>query len=74
MEIYERLDTIIGTIIGCNNFGCHVRDEESGKIVFYYGNGIKGDRVQLTVKRVDMVKNRVTCVLDTVLEYGDFVA
>lgn len=74
MEIFERLDTIRGTVIGCNEHGCRVRDDETGKVVFYYGNGYKGDRVQLSIKRIDLERQRVTCVLDTVLEYADYVA
>lgn len=74
MEIFERRDTIRGTVIGFNDYGCKVRDDESGKVVFYYGNGMKGDRVQLTITKIDLEKERVTCKLDTVLEYGEFVA
>ena len=74
MEIYERLDTIRGTVIGCNEHGCHVRDDENGKVVFYYGNGYKGDKVQLSIKRIDFERERVTCVLDSVLEYAEYVA
>lgn len=74
MEIFERLDTIRGTVIGCNEYGCRVRDDETGKVVFYYGNGYKGDRVQLSIKRIDIERQRVTCVLDTVLEYANYVA
>lgn len=74
MEIFERLDTIRGTVIGCNEHGCRVREDESGKVVFYYGNGFKGDRVQLSIKRIDLERERVTCVLDSVLEYADYVA
>ena len=70
MEIFERFDTIIGTVVGCNDYGCRVKDDESGKIVFYYGNGVEGDRVQLSVTRVNLERQRVTCVLDSVLEYA----
>lgn len=74
MESYERFDTIIGTVIGGNDFGCRVRDDESGRVVFYYGNGCRGDKVQLSVKRIDLERERVTCVLETVLEYADYAA
>jgi hypothetical protein len=74
MEIFERLDTIRGTVIGCNEHGCHVRDDESGKVVFYYGNGYKGAKVQLSIKRIDFERERVTCVLDSILEYAEYVA
>ena len=74
MEIFERFDTLRGTVVNCNEYGCQVRDDESGKIVFYYGNGMRGDRVQLSIKRIDLERQRVTCVLDSVLEYAGFVA
>lgn len=74
MEIFERLNTVRGTVIGFNDFGCHVRDDETGLVVFYYGNGMKGDRVQLSVKSVNAERGRVTCKLDSVLEYANFVA
>ncbi len=51
-----------------------MRDVESKEVVFYFGNGMKGDKVQLTVKRVDAEKEKVTCVLDSVLEYGEIAA
>lgn len=35
---------------------------------------MKGDKVQLTAKRVDVERERVTCVLDSVLEYGEMAA
>lgn len=74
MSNYERNSTIRGKVIGCNNYGCYVRDDETGNVVFYYGNGMKGDKVQLSIKSINFEKERVTCVLDSVLEYGDFVA
>lgn len=73
-EHFHRHDTVVGTIIGCNSYGCYVRDIASNEVVFYYGNGMKGDKVQLTVKKVDVEKERVTCMLDSVLEYGGMVA
>ena len=74
MEIFERLDTIRGTVIGYRGNGVRVREDNSGKEVFYYGNGTKGDRVQLSIKRIDLERERVTCVLESVLEYAEYVA
>lgn len=74
MENYKKYDTIIGKVIGFNEHGCLVRDEESDRVVFYFGNGMKGDRVQLTVQKVDRKKERVTCLLDSVLAYGLYAA
>ena len=73
-EGLEKFDTVIGTVVDTNSSGCYVRDSESGKLVFYFGGGMRGDKVQLSVKRIDTERKRVTCVLDSVLEYGDFVA
>ncbi len=70
----ERCETVIGRVIGFTNDGCRVRDEETGEVVFYYGNGMKGDRVQVSSKYIHPRTKRVTYVLETVLEYGDFVA
>ncbi len=70
----KRLNTITGTVIGFNDYGCYVRDDESDRVVFYFGNGMKGDRVLLSVQKVDVERERITCVLDSVLEYGSFVA
>lgn len=69
MGNFKKYNTIIGTVVGC-----YVRDDESGKVVFYYGNGMKGDRVQLSIRKVDAARERITCVLDSVIEYGNFVA
>lgn len=74
MENYKKHNTVIGTVIGCNSYGCYVRDAENDNVVFYYGNGMKGDKVQLSVQKVDLVRKRVTCVLDSVLEYSSFAA
>lgn len=73
-ENFQKHDTVIGTVIGFNSRGCYVRDSKSGEVVFYVGNGMRGDKVQLTVKKVDIEHERVICVLDSVLEYGDFAA
>ena len=74
MEGFKKHSTITGTVVGFNDHGCYVRDDITGKTVFYFGNGMKGDRVQLTVCKVNRELERVTCSLDTVLEYGKFVA
>ncbi len=73
-EHFQKHDTVVGTVIGCNSKGCYVRDVKTNEVVFYFGNGEKGDKVQLTIKRVDPEKERVTCTLDSVLEYGERVA
>ena len=73
-EYYQKHDTVVGTIIGCNSYGCYVRDLKTDEVVFYFGNGEKGDKVQLTIKRVDPEKERVTCTLDSVLEYVERAA
>ena len=74
MNSFEKYDTVVGKVIGFNDHGCLVRDEKSDSVVFYFGNGMKGDRVQLTVYKVDNQKERVTCLLDRVLEYGVYAA
>ena len=70
MEMFERFNTLVGVVIGCNNFGCYVRDEETDKVVFYYGCGQKGDKVQLIIKKINPQKEQVTCVLDSVISYA----
>lgn len=70
MEAFERYNTVIGEVIDCNRLGCYIRDLETDMIVFYYGCGQRGDKVQLTVKRVNLEKEQVTCMLDSVLEYA----
>lgn len=74
MENFKKHDTLIGTVIGCNSYGCYVRDDASEKVVFYYGNGMSGDRVQLSIQKVDLARDRITCVLDSVIEYSGFAA
>ncbi len=70
METFERFNTLIGEIIGCNSHGCYVREQETDTVVFYYGCGKKGDKVQLTIKKVNIEKEQITCVLDSVLSYA----
>ncbi len=72
MENFKKHNTIIGRVIGYNNHGCYVRDEETDKVVFYFGNGMKGDKVRLGVCKVDSKREAVTCVLESVLEYGRY--
>jgi len=72
MENYKKFDTIVGRVIGYTNRGCLVRDEATDRVVFYFGCGNKGDRVQLSVKRVNREREQVTCLLDSVLEYAPF--
>lgn len=74
MGSFERFDTITGEVIGHNAHGCYVKDDNSGFVVFYYGNGGYGDKVQLTVRKVNPEAQKVTCVLDSVLEYGEIAA
>ncbi len=74
MTTNERCETVIGRVIGFTNDGCRVRDEKTDEVVVYRGNGMKGDRVQLSSKYIHPKTKRVTYVLETVLEYGDFVA
>lgn len=70
MELYEKFSTLIGEVIGCNSYGCYVRDQETDRVVFYYGCGKRGDKVQLTIKRVNIEKEQVTCMLDSVISYA----
>ena len=70
MELFERFNSLIGEVIGCNSCGCYVRDQETDRVVFYYGCGRRGDKVQLTIKKVDLEKEQVTCLLDSVLSYA----
>ncbi|MBE6780519.1 MAG: hypothetical protein E7545_06030 [Ruminococcaceae bacterium] len=70
MEMFERFNTLIGVVIGCNSYGCYVRDQETDKVVFYYGCGQIGDMVQLSIKKVNYEKEQVTCLLDSVISYA----
>lgn len=72
MENYKKFDTIVGRVIGYTNKGCLVRDEKTDKVVFCFASCSKGDRVQLSVKRVNREREQVTCLLDSVLEYAPF--
>lgn len=70
MDMYERFNMVNGVVIGCNKYGCYVRDQETDRVAFYYGCGQKGDKVQLTVKKVNIEKEQVTCLLDSVLSFA----
>lgn len=72
MEKISKFSTVTGTVVGVNNYGCYVRDDVTDTVVFYYGNGNKGDRVLLSVFKVDKERERVTCRLDSVIEYAAF--
>ena len=74
MEHFQWGDVIIGTVYKLDRNGCSVIDDKSGKEVFYYGNNMIGDRVELKIIRIDLEKVRITCDLSSVLEYADFVA
>jgi hypothetical protein len=74
IDSYQKYGTIIGRVVGYNDYGCYVRDEATDRVVFYYGHGTKGDRVQLSILRVDQRRESVTCVLESVLEYGRYAA
>lgn len=74
MKKFNKYDTIVGRVVGFKGNGCYVRDEKTDHVVFYAGHGMKGDKVQLTVTDVDRTRELVTCVLDSVLEYGRFAA
>ena len=72
MENIERFNPMEGVIYRTNNFGCFVIDEATGLSVFYYGPGEVGDRVKLSVSKIDRERNRITCCFESVVEYGDF--
>lgn len=33
-EHFQKHNTVVGTVIGCNSHGCYVRDVESEEVVF----------------------------------------
>ncbi len=70
MENINKYTSITGTVTRVNTYGCFVRDDITDTTVFYFGNGNIGDRVYLTVCKVDTVHHRITCNLDSVLEYA----
>ncbi len=71
---FERFDSIVGIITRCGQYGCYVTDEETGAEVFFNGNGTRGDRVRLGVKKIKPETNRTYWVLESVLEYGEIAA
>lgn len=69
----QKLDTMTGTVIDFNHFGCYVSldsNETDIPYAFYYGNGKRGDKVLVSIKKIDNVRNRINCDLDCVLEYA----
>lgn len=71
---FERFDSIVGTIIRCGRYGCYVIDDETGVEVYYEGNGTRGDKVCLGVKKIKPETNRTYWVLESVMEYGEIAA
>lgn len=71
---FERFDSIVGTITKCGRYGCYVTDDETGVEVYYEGNGTRGDKVRLGVKKIKPETNRTYWVLESVLEYGEIAA
>ncbi len=71
---FERFDSIVGIITRCAQYGCYVTDEETGGEVFFNGNGTRGDRVRLGVKKIKPETNRTYWVLESVIKYGDIAA
>ena len=53
MEKINKFSSLTGRIIGVNCYGCYVKDDENDITVFYYGSGRIGDRVFLSVCKVD---------------------
>ncbi len=70
METFELYNTVIGEVIDYNRYGCYVRDLDTDKIVFYFGCGRRGDKVQLSIKRINVEREQVICTLDSVIEYA----
>lgn len=70
MEMINLSDMIIGTVIATNSRGCYVLDDETGTVVYYYGNGKTGDRVLVSLRKIDTERNRITYRLDSVIEYA----
>jgi len=67
-------DTVHATVTGSNRHGCYVvLDEQVEGITdgFYFGCGTAGDRVMLSIKRVDTDRESVLCDLDAVISYGE---
>ena len=73
---YERFDTVDGIITDCDDdsYRCYVRILETGKDVYFDGYGIKGSKVRLGVKSVNAKTGRTYWMLESVLDYGDYVA
>ena len=67
IEKYASYEAII---TGVNCFGCHIKFYNTNIHGFFFGNGNIGDSVIVSVGKIDEKKQRITCFLDSVLEYG----
>ena len=72
MEKIAKFYSLTGAIVRTNDYGCYVRDDITNTEVFYYGNGCVGDKVLLSIFKVDKERNRITGRLDSVIEYAEF--
>lgn len=72
--VFESFDTVVGTVTRCDRYGCYVTDDKTGIEVYYRGNENKGDRVRLGVKKIIPELNKIYWVLESNLEYDDYVA
>ena len=67
------LDSITGEVIGHDRNGCYVRldtEEPNTPYGFYFGSGRTGDRVLLSVKRINSNHSSIFCILESVLSYA----
>jgi len=61
-------------VTATNRHGCYVTlDADVNGITdgFYFGCGTVGDRVMLSIKHMDTVRESVLCELDSVISYGE---
>ncbi len=68
----EKFVTEKGTVISYDEHGCFVRLDETGEVVYYFGNGMKGDRVYVSAKHGSKRHRTVVCTLESVIGYGAF--
>lgn len=68
----KKFVTLKGTVINYDENGCFVRLDETDEVVYYFGNGMKGDRVYVSAKRIGGRHSMVVCELESVIGYGDF--
>lgn len=66
----ERFSEYEARVIGVNSCGCYIELIDSGVRAFYYGGGETGDTVYVTVYKIDSLRQRVTCNLDSVISYA----